>query len=86
MSRFTTQLKQLTLRGLDPSLAAEIRRLAKEEGISLNQATLRILKEGAGLLEGKAPGKRVIGDSLDHLIGTWSKEEASRFLRSIQDF
>ena len=80
--RTTKHILQITLRGLEPHLSEEIRRLASCEGISLNKAALRLLKKGAGLTETRE--RRVIGTSLDHLIGTWSEREAKRFLDSIR--
>ena len=78
-------MKQLTLRGFQPELAREIERLAEREGISLNQAALRILRRGAGL--DKPPSDdNVVGASLDHLIGTWSEEEAAIIERATADF
>lgn len=76
-------MKQLSLRGFDPELEARIRELAEKEGISLNRATMRLLRFGAGLEDN---GKRgtTVGDSLDHLIGKWSAEEEKEFLRSIE--
>ena len=77
-----THLNQLTLRGLDQRLQREIRALARRENISLNKAALRLLEKGAGLGLREAPDQ--IGHSLDHLIGTWTTEEAESFLDSIQ--
>jgi hypothetical protein len=78
-------VKQLTVRGFDAELARELERLAKEEGISLNQAALRLLNRGAGL-DRPAPRENLVGDSLDHLIGTWSAEEAAAVERAVADF
>jgi hypothetical protein len=76
-------VKQLSLRGFDPDLEKRIRELARKEGISLNQASLRLLRKGAGLERTGAAG-HTVGDSLDHLIGTWSSEESNEFLESIE--
>ena len=76
------QRNQITLRSLDPRLAEEIRRVAREDGISLNKATLKLLRRGAGLQERRVPN--VVGHSLDHLIGTWDETDAKHFLRSIR--
>jgi hypothetical protein len=59
----------------------EIRRLARRERISLNKAALRLIEKGTGL--GDRQEDR-IGGSLDHLIGTWTENEAKVFLDSIQ--
>lgn len=77
-------MKQLTVRGFDEELMVEIQKLANREGVSLNQAVLRLLRRGAGL-EDKGAGNR-IGTSLDALIGTWSPEETAQVERAIEDF
>jgi hypothetical protein len=77
-----SQIDQLTLRGLDPRVQREIRALAKREGISLNRAALRLLEKGAGI--GQPDAADCIGSSLDHLIGTWTDQDARAFLESIQ--
>ena len=77
-------MKQLTIRGFDNELANRIRRLANREGISLNQAVLRLLRKGTGLMEGKGRGDTV-GSSLDPLIGTWTSEEAGELNRALED-
>ena len=70
-------MKQLTIRGFDARLARKIRQLARARGISLNQAVLKLLRKGAGLAEDDTD-REAVGDSLDHLIGTWSREEAEQ--------
>lgn len=69
-------MTQLTIRGFDEQLEKEIRRVAEREGLSLNQAVLRLLRRGAGIGEERPPHADRIGDSLDHLAGTWSDAEA----------
>ena len=58
-------MNQLTIRGFDDELAHRIRQLASREGISLNRAVLRLLREGVGLEDRK--GGDTVGSSLDHL-------------------
>lgn len=78
-------MNQLTVRGFGEELAAEMRRLADRERISLNQAALKLLRRGAGLSEDvERPG--TVGASLDHLIGSWSMEEAEEFDAAVADF
>jgi hypothetical protein len=76
-------MKQLSLRGFDPELEKRIREMAKKEGISLNRATLRLLRNGAGL-DDTGRAESIVGNSLDHLIGKWSSKEEKEFLRSIE--
>lgn len=75
-------MKQLTVRGFDKDLERRLRDVAKTRGVSLNQAALILLREGAGL---EVPRRRanVVGDSLDDLIGSWSKAEEGEFLGAI---
>ncbi len=75
-------MKQLTVRGFDKDLERRLRDVAKTRGVSLNQAALILLREGAGL---EVPRRRanVVGDSLDDLIGSWSKAEEAEFLGAI---
>jgi DNA polymerase III gamma/tau subunit len=66
-------MNQLTLRGFDRDLERELRRIAKEEGVSLNQAALRLLRKGAGLSN---RGTRPIGNALDAFVGCITDEDA----------
>ena len=77
-------MNQLTIRGFDDELARRIRQLASREGISLNRAVLKLLRRGAGLGERKGDSDTV-GSSLDHLIGTWTHEEAVEMERALED-
>ncbi len=73
---------QLTVRGINEKLSSTIRRLAREEDISLNKAALKLLGKGAGIDQGNH--EKTIGSDLDHLFGTWEPAEADDFLRSIR--
>ena len=77
-------MNQLTIRGFDDELARRIRELARREGISLNRAVLKLLRRGAGLGDG-IRNADTVGDSLDHLIGTWTREEAAELDRALPD-
>ncbi|OGK87552.1 MAG: hypothetical protein A2X52_14300 [Candidatus Rokubacteria bacterium GWC2_70_16] len=70
------------MRGFDKVLERRLRDVAKARGVSLNQAALILLREGAGL---EVPRRRanVVGDSLDGLIGSWSNAEETEFLQAI---
>lgn len=76
-------MNQLTIRGFDDELADYIRNLARQEGISLNRAVMRLVRRGANL---DAPDADVVGSSLDHLMGTWTVEEADAVDRALRDF
>lgn len=75
-------MRQLTIRGFGKDLEKAIRRIAREEGLSLNQAALKFMRAGAGV-EGE-PQKRVLGSSLDWFIGRWTEGEERAFLRSVE--
>lgn len=77
-------MNRLTLRGFDEELASRIRRLATQEGISLNRAVLQLLRAGAGLGQPTQTADRV-GSSLDHLIGTWTSEQADEIQSALGD-
>ena len=85
MSRKPSHLAQLTIRGFDPELEHHVRQLARREGLSLNQAVLRLARRGAGLTEGNQPAD-TIDDGLDDLIGTWSDEDAENLATATSVF
>ena len=78
-------MNQLTIRGFNEELAESIRGLARRDGTSLNQAALKLLRKGAGLGE-EASNANTIGDSLDDLFGTWSREESEAFNAALEVF
>lgn len=77
-------MKQLTIRGFDPKLQRRLRELARAEGISLNQAALRLLRSGAGFEQTRVGTDR-IGAGLGRFFGTWSEQEAREFEECIRD-
>ena len=77
-------MNQLTVRGFDDELAERIQRLAKRDGTSLNQAALKLLRKGAGLAD-PGQGPDTVGSSLDHLIGTWSADEAAELDAALEE-
>jgi hypothetical protein len=78
MSRRTNQL---TVRDLDPRVLAEIQRLARSEGLSLNKAAAKMLKASAGLDDAR-PTRR-IGAAVDRFIGSLSAAESRKLTRSL---
>jgi hypothetical protein len=75
---------QLTIR-YDERLAREIEELARREGISRNQAVMRLLRKGAGLDDADRR-EDAIGESLDWFIGSWTEERAREFEEAAGDF
>ena len=78
-------MNQLTVRGFDDELSERIRRLAKRDGTSLNQAALKLLRKGAGLAD-PAQKADTVGVSLDLLIGSWSDDEAAELDAALEEF
>ena len=76
-------MSQITLRGMEPELENEIRKLAARKGISLNKAALQLIRKGAGItIPGAAPG---IGDGLDDWVGTMTHNDARAISEAIAD-
>jgi hypothetical protein len=78
------KMSQLTIR-FGAELSRRIQSLAQAEGVSLNQAALRLLRRGAGLAQ-DGPGKDRVGGALDTLAGTWTPEEERQFLKTQEPF
>lgn len=74
-------MAQITLRGMEQEVEQEIRRLARERGLSLSRTVLDIVCEYTGLKKGK---KRPAAHSLKKLAGGWTEKDAAEFLESIR--
>ena len=73
-----------TLRNLPPDVARTVQRRAKQKKTSVNKAVIELLEESAG---GKAKKKAPIRyHDLDHLVGTWTNEEADAFDKIVRSF
>ena len=66
-------MKTMTLRGLDPELAARLKQAAQEGGKSVNQTALDALRRQFGLDQDKR-FTRVFTD-MDHLFGQWDEAQ-----------
>ena len=71
-------MTQITLRGLDPAIEREIRKIAKKSGKSLNHVIQDMISRSAG------PDKKPPANSLRKLAGGWSEEDAMEFFESIK--
>ena len=76
-------MNQITLRGMEPSLKNEVRRIAARQGISLNKAALLLLRKGAGMTSPGAP--KGIGDGLDDWIGCMTVDDACAISEAVAD-
>lgn len=76
-------MKTLTIRGIDRELDEQIKKRSIESGESINKMVLRLLKSSLGI------GKEQVFPSyhdLDHLAGTWTKEDENEFKRNTREF
>ena len=78
-------MKQLTLRGFDPSLERALTKVAEEKQWSLNRAALYLIRRGAQLLEDESR-PLTVGRDLDSLIGSWTEDEAEEFEKATLAF
>jgi hypothetical protein len=76
-------MKAVTLRSLPPNVAEAIRKEANRKGISLNKAVISLLENRVGAREKKIRQTR--HHDLDDLAGSWSKQEAAAFDKSLAD-
>ena len=73
-------MKQLTVRNIGPDVVVVLEKMVREEGLSLNQAALKLLRQGAGVFSGRKLPR--IGNSLDKFIGTMTREDEMEFLEA----
>ena len=73
----------MTLRGIDEQTAQALKESARREGTSVNAFTLRLLRESLGLEKRK---RCQTYTDLDHLAGTWSREDETEFNRNTAVF
>jgi len=76
-------MKTISIRGIDAETDRVIKARAQLDNLSVNQWILQALKKVAGT--GKEPRFKKYHD-LDHLAGTWSKEEAKEFRKTMRIF
>jgi len=74
---------QLTIRGMEKDMEETIRRIAQEEGISLNKAVIRMLEKAIGRTEPVVEPS--VYDDLDRFSGVWSPEEAAGMEKVLSD-
>ena len=70
-------MQQITIRGLEPEVERQIRRIARENRTSINQVVREILHDQ--FEKNRAPAA-----SLRDLAGGWTPEDAEEFCTSIQ--
>jgi hypothetical protein len=81
--RTSTLMDDLPLHGFDKELERRLTDIARRDGVSVNEAALRLLRRGAGLLE-SGSSSAPIDDALDRFIGRWSEVDERIVLESIR--
>lgn len=74
-------MKSVTLRGVDPDTAEKLKATAKNQGKSINQLVIDLIKERLGLKKEKKYSRRYT--DLDDLFGRWSDEEFNQIMGKI---
>ncbi len=75
-----TRRMQYTIRGIPAAIDEALRKRARADGKSLNEAAIDALAEGSGAV--RAPRKR---RPLDDIAGTWKAEKAVEAALAAQD-
>lgn len=70
-------MSNLSLRGVDPAVMAELKALAGKENASVNALVLRLIDRGLGRIPAKST--RLRHDDLDALAGCWSAKDSAAF-------
>jgi len=66
-------MKAVTIRGIEPEVSEKLKLTAAEQGKSINQLTIDIIKKSLGLKKEKKYSREY--DDLDDLFGRWSENE-----------
>ena len=74
-------MKSITLRGVDPDIAEKLKATAKNQGKSVNQLAIDLIKESLGLKKEKKYSRR--HTDLDDLFGRWSDDEFNQIMDKI---
>ena len=73
------------MRDMDDRLYQCLLRLASEEGISPDEAALKLLRKAAELHGSPSPSRK-IDKSLDHFIGSMTPEESAELAEALKFF
>ncbi len=76
-------MSTMTIRGFDDQTIKALREKAKQEGMSVNAAIVKLVQEELGLKKKK---RIVVYNDLDHLAGTWDEKEYKEFQKRIKEF
>lgn len=73
-------MSAITLRNLSPEVLKIIRRRAMEGKTSINKVVVGVLEECLGLTGHR---RNVVHHDLDHVIGSWTRQQADQFERTL---
>jgi hypothetical protein len=71
-------MNQITVRGIDPEIEQKIRKMARDSRQSINNILVGIIRQKFQNKKHSPPS-----ETLKHLAGGWSRQDASTFLNSI---
>ena len=66
-------MKAITIRGIDPNVDTRLKQTALEQGKSVNQLILEIIRKSLGMEKEKTFSREY--SDLDDLFGQWNDEE-----------
>jgi len=66
-------MKAITIRGVEPEVAEQLKKIAAKQGRSINQIVLGFIKKNLGLEKEKNYSREY--NDLDDLFGRWSENE-----------
>jgi len=74
-------MKAVTIRGVESEVSEKLKLAAAEQGKSVNQLTIEIIKESLGLKKEKRFSREY--DDMDDLFGKWSEAEFKKISSKI---
>ena len=75
-------MKTITVRGIEPEVAARLKQVASWQGTSVNRIVLEMIHKELGLEREKRYFRRY--NDLDGLCGSWSEEEFQQISGAIE--
>ena len=74
-------MKAITIRGIEPDVAAKLKSAAASQNKSLNQLVLEFIKINLGIEKEKKYTRQY--SDLDDLFGSWDEDEFNRIQKKI---
>jgi hypothetical protein len=75
---------EITIEDLDDATEKWIAEEAGRRGVTVDQLILELIQKGISVE--RQPSPLPAHDDLDSLAGTWAEEQATEFLKAIDDF